>query len=398
MSDPTPISPATLALGQRAGCGLLGVDRLYRLESGDEDGLVVLNMDADGFLTSEPFASYAEAAAWWRELRAEAASLPEPDRRLYYDQLCHSTLAFLQWRTEGMSFEQQLADFLHVPAEPASDAELDTLRSEMGGLLTDMGHSGDLTTQCAAWEDRCHVSADEVPGVLAGLMSEAWDRTAALIDIPAEKSDGMRVSAVSGVAYNARCDYLNRTIDLNIDPILTLPALRHLAVHEGYPGHYVQFKLRETMAREGTAAADVLLSVVNTASSSVFEGIADTGLSMIGWDRDPDDRFQALMNRYRAGIGTGAAWRLHALGWETGRTTDWLRSQSLVGGDGWVDNRMKFIAAPARAVLIWSYWWGERSVRPEWESVQGDPARETRFLSFLYGGMHSIHSVAQFGG
>ena len=61
----------------------------------------------------------------------------------------------------------------------------------------------------------------------------------------------MKVSAVSGVPFNARCNYLGRTIELNIDPTLTRPGLKHLAVHEGYPGHYLQFKLRETLYREG---------------------------------------------------------------------------------------------------------------------------------------------------
>ena len=53
-----------------------------------------------------------------------------------------------------------------------------------------------------------------------------------------------------------------------------------------YPGHYVQFKLRETWYnREGSAPADGLLSVVNTASSHTFEGIADNGMTLAGLDR-----------------------------------------------------------------------------------------------------------------
>ncbi|MFH1765402.1 MAG: hypothetical protein ABIF09_14535, partial [Gemmatimonadota bacterium] len=95
---------------------------------------------------------------------------------------------------------------------------------------------------------------DEVEGVLTGLLDEAWDRTEeTLMAIPAKKEDGMRVGPVSGVAFNARCDYLDRTIELNTGPTLTRPGLKHLAVHEGYPGHYLQFKLRETFYREGTA-------------------------------------------------------------------------------------------------------------------------------------------------
>lgn len=64
----------------------------------------------------------------------------------------------------------------------------------------------------------------------------------------------------------------------------------------------------------GKAAADGLLSVVNTASSSPFEGIADNGLHVIDWIVSDDDRLAELLTRYRSGIGTVAAWRLHAEG------------------------------------------------------------------------------------
>ena len=146
---------------------------------------------------------------------------------------------------------------------------------------------------------------------------------------------------------------------------------------------------------EGLAPADGLLSVVNTASSSVFEGIADAGIAMLDWvETDDDDRLQALMNRYRAGIGTGAAWRLHALGETAEGVTGWLLSRSLAGGEGWVQNRMKFIAAPARAVLIWSYWWGEPVVAAAWERVPKE--RRPEFLRYLHERMHSNTTVGMF--
>src|SRR5262249_18902788 len=202
------------------------------------------------------------------------------------------------------------------------------------------------------------------------LLDAAWDRTERmLLPIPAPRSDAMRVRGVSGVPFNARCDYLARTVELNTDPVLTRPGLKHLAVHEGCPGHYVPFKLRETLFREGKAPADVLLSVVNTASSSVFEGLGDAGLAMLEWTESDDDRVQAVVNRHRAGIGTAAAWRLHALGWPEEKVEAWLRGRALLGGAGWVANRMKFIVAPARAVLIWSYWWGEPVGAAVWGGV-----------------------------
>jgi len=389
------MSEETLELGARAAAGLLGVDALYRAESDDGEGLVVLNLAAPGELEAESFGAYAEARSWFEALESEAAGLPEEDRRTYYRHLCHSTLAFIRWREEGLPFNSQLEGFLHVPVAPASRKDLDGICRDLLTLLTEMGYGGDLRAQCEAWEERNRVPPEEVDGVLGALMDEAWDRTEErVMEIPAQKSDGMRVATVSGVAFNARCDYLNRTIELNTDPTLTRPGLKHLAVHEGCPGHYVQFKLRETTFRKGLAPADNLLSVVNTASSSVFEGIADAGLEMLDWIDTGDDRVQSLLNRYRAGIGTEAAWRLHALEWPQGKVTDWLRNHSLVGGDGWVENRMAFISAPSRAVLIWSYWWGERVVAPAWRRAPED--RRPEFLHFLYGRMHSNTTVEWF--
>jgi hypothetical protein len=181
---------------------------------------------------------------------------------------------------------------------------------------------------------------------------------------------------------------------LNTDPILTYQGLKHLTVHEAYPGHYVQFKLRETWYRDGLAPADGLLSVVNTASSSPFEGIADNGMNVLEWVETDNDRLQALLGRYRSGIGTGAAWRLHALDWSEAKVTDWLRTQSLAGGEGWVEGRMRFISAPSRAVLIWSYWWGVASVAPVYHQVPVE--RRPEFLHYLYGRMHSNQTVAMF--
>ena len=389
------LSDETLALGRRVMTALLGLDALYRKESADGDGLVVVNLDLDHRYAADAFAAYADAGRCFEQLRLDARRLPEADRRAYYDALCHSTLAFITWRTMGLPLLEQIRDFLHVPAAPAPPEEMEALQGKMGELLTRMGYPGDLRSQCAAWEEKNRVRPEQVPAVLESLLAEAWRRTEErLLKIPRPQSDGMHVVPVTGVAFNARCNYLSRRIDLNVDPILTRPGLKHLAVHEGYPGHYVQFTLRTTMEERGEAAADVLLSIVNSASSSIFEGIGDSGITMLDWMESDDDRVQALMNVYRAGIGTEAAWQFHALGWPAARVADSLAERSLVGGEGWVANRVKFIRSPARAVLIWSYWWGERVVTNAWRRVGA--YRRDEFLRFLYGRMHSNASIEIF--
>jgi hypothetical protein len=383
------ISDQTLAYAEELTSAILGVDELYRRESGDEDGLVVLNMSDEH--QPEHMSSYKAASERFTELKVLSENLPEPDRKLYYGQFCDSTLSFMAWREGRLEFQEQISKFLHVPACPASDTELETLRVQMDTLLTRMGYTGSLVEKCTAWEMKNRLPADQVVSVFNDLMDEAWNRTNERLPIPAPKSDSMKVKPVQGVAFNARCNYLKRTVELNIDPILTLPGLKHLVTHEGCPGHYVQFKLRETWYREGTAPADVLLSIVNTASSTTFEGIADNGLILLDWVNNEDDQLQSIMSRYRAGIGTAAAWMIHALHKPIEQVTEWLRSVSLAGGEGWVNNRIRFLSAPQRSVLIWSYWQGETSVTPNY--LRALASKRPDFLRFLYGRMHSPQSV-----
>ena len=395
--DETPLSDETLEYGDRLMNALVGVDRLYRRESEDETGLAVLNMDRDGRWPGDDFEDYPVAAERMIQLRNVAAQLPEADRRRYYEEACRSVLAFLTWRADGLPFRDQLQGFIHVPPSPASDVELGRLRSGMDELLQRLGHTrGDLTARFGEWEAENRVPPEDVVQVTHALLEEAWDRTEErVMPIPATRDDGMRVEAVRDVAYNARCDFEARTIQLNVDPVLTRPALKHLAVHEGYPGHFLQFRMREVFVELGLVPPDGLLSLVNSASSCVFEGIADAGMEIADWIESDDDRLQALLNRYRAGIGTVAAWKLHAENRPHGEVSDWLRQHALAGGEGWVANRMKFVAAPTRAVLIWTYWWGEPTVAEAWRSI--DEARRPGFLRFLYGRMHSNRSVELFG-
>jgi hypothetical protein len=396
------LSDKTLAFAEELTSMLLGLDALYAAEQGkgergaggDIERLVVLNMST----RHQPaaLATYADARIRFTELREVAEKLPEPDRALYYGQVCSSAIAFATWRESGLAFDRQIPDFLHVPAAPASEAQLDGLRSDMRALLTDLDYTGDLDAQFAAWEDNLRVPADEVQGVLTELLSECWNRTEEVMEIPATRDDYMQVETTSGVPYNAMCDFSRRLIRLNIDPVLTMPGLRHLAVHEGCPGHYVQFKRREVGYARGTSPADGLLSVVNTASSATFEGIADVGVDVIGWRQDLDDRLGELLARYRSGLGTRAAWRLHHDGWPPAKVRDELRRDALVGGEGWIDARMRFISRHDRAALIWSYWHGAPSVAPVWERVRGTPNRHSAYFDYIYGRMHSPQSIALF--
>lgn len=388
------LSDKTIAYSEKLASAFLGADALYRADpNGDSIGLVIMNL-GEGVIQPETFATHDEALARLLELQYQAVELPEVDRRLFYQQICHTTAAILRWLRDGLPFADRIRDFLHLPGEPPSDAHLDDLRGAMRALLNQMGYSGDLEAQCAAWQARNRVPPDEVQGVMEELLDIGWERTAARFELPAPKSDGMKVITLSSDHFNARCDYKARIVEINIDPIITRPALKHLVGHEAYPGHYVQFKMRETLYHAGKGGAEGLFSMLKSPSSPMFEGVADFGVEMLDWVEGDDDRFMSLMNRYQAAAASAAAWRLHALKWTPDQTATWLRSAALVGGDAWVSHRMGYISPPQRGMHIWSYWRGKPVVAAVWERLP--PERQADFFAYTLSRMHSAQSLSLF--
>jgi uncharacterized protein (DUF885 family) len=384
------LDPATIRYSERLTRAYRGLDVLHRAANPDDRwGIVVLDMDETPTATS--FKDWTEADAAFERLAAEAADLPEADRRQYYTDLCRSARTVVAWNTKGgeMRLEEQIAGFLATDPRPASVDELEAVRGELAAALADTGYEGELATAAAAWEADVRVAPDDLVATMTALMREASERAAAVFDVQMPPLPA--VTLVRGAAFNARCDFANGVVELNTDPTITLGDLRHLVVHEVIPGHCLQFASRAQAYREGWGGADGLLSLVKSAGSPLFEGVADAGNELIGWV-EPVDRVTTLVSRLRSGIGTVAAWGLHRDGWSLDRARTYLREHALTGGPGWVENRLGYIVPRGRGAHVWSYWLGERHLRPVYRQRAG--RFEPDFLRRVYGRMHSLASLA----
>lgn len=389
------LSDRTLLYGEKLCSLTLGIDRLYRsklVDADKHDGLAVIDMSGGKF-APDGISDYQQAREALAALAREAFALPEPDRRLYYTQACISLDSFCaQNQGQLPDLSTQIGMFLHVNPAPISQSQIDALLAKIHAMLTDMGYSGDVFQQCAKWEEKNKVPTDEVQGVMTELMAEARERTGNILPLP--ENDYYRCETVRGEPFNARSDYDNRMVVINIDPVLTRPALKHLVCHECYPGHFMQFSLRRIYWEQGRAAADGLLSVVNHSSSSTFEGIADAGIEFIDWIENDDDRVNAVLGELRAALGTATSYQMHTLKLPNEQVEDWLRGYTLVGGEGWIKNRMKFVGSLSRSALIWSYWRGDQGVFDIWRRVQ--PEERDRFFDYIYTRLHTIQSMSLF--
>ena len=387
------LSDQTIGLSVRVAEATMGIDMLYRRETGLNDlhdGLVVLNMcDVKPLL----FANYDEAQDYMAAIARDALHLPEPDRRLYYTQAATSLWSFCEWRKGKLeNMADQIGLFLHVNPAAASLAEVEAYNKDLYAMLGELGYTGDLKQRIDAWERKNLVPADEVEGVMNEMMAEARELTGRVLELP--EGDYYHAETVNGGSFNAFSDYGNRRVVVNTAPILTTQKLKFLVCHEAYPGHFMQFTLRRVAWERGVGGLDGTLSVCNHSSSSTFEGIADCGGKFIGWHQDLDDDVCEQISTIQSALGSAASYRLHTLGWEEDRVRDFLRQNAPGGGEGWVSNRMAFIQDPARSALISSYWRGDQGVFPVWDRVEKD--QRERFFQYIYGRLHTVQSLQLF--
>ena len=384
------LSDQTLRLSEKVARATMGIDALYVAEKADEDGLVVLNM---ANVPAEPFASYDEALQALTEISREAMALPEPDRRLYYQQACVSLSSFCRWRKGQLpEMSDQIGLFLHVDPAPATQRDLDACNAELYAVLGELGYTGDLKQRIAAWEQKNLVPPDEVEGTMNEMMAVAREITGQFLPLP--EGDYYRCRTVPDAAFNASSHFDERCVVINIAPVLTTQKLRHLVAHEVYPGHFMQFSLRRKAWEQGVGGLDGTLSVCNHSSSCTFEGIADCGVKFLGWDASLDDKACELVSEIQAALGTAASYRMHTLKWPDSDVRDFLRANAPGGGEGWIDNRMRFISDPARAALIWSYWRGDQGTFPVWE--RAGQSNRARFYEYIYGRLHTVQSLQLF--
>lgn len=386
------LSQESLRFGEELATITLGIDALDRRLRGSEDemdGLVVINM---GWHNVAQFENYAEARAALAELAKKSFFLPEPDRRLYYLQACMSLDSFCAFSDGKLpKLTDQVGMFLHADCAPVTEKYLLQKCAEVEKLLKENGYNGTLKEMAAKWEAENRVPADKVQSTMDELMVTARELTGKFLPLPEAH---YKCVTEAGGPFSARSDYDHLQVVVNIEPAYTMQALKHLVVHEAYPGHYMQFTMRKELWKQGLAAADGLLSVCNHSSSSTFEGIADMGGRFIGWENTPDDKIFEILSEIKSSMGTLSSYQMNVLHWTEDQIRDYMAKWPLLGGEGAIKSRLNFVRDPSRAALIWSYWRGDQALRGVLDRLEEKDM--PRFYDYIYGRLHTPASLQLF--
>jgi hypothetical protein len=373
-----------------------GIDALYRKTPRsdgflDKEGLIPVAVTG---VRPRPLADYDEARAALEALRSRVPAEAESAlRKAYLDEMIDSLLALVTtFAEEQISYAERVRRQIRVETQVVSSDILDDYRKTIRDRLDTLGYRGDsLAEDVGRWEADVRVPADKVLEQMNAFTAEARRRTSALMyemDFEWLEAIGIR-----DVPFSAYCDYPGRRLLLNTSFPYTPQSLKHLASHEAFPGHLVHLALRQRYVADGSMPLDGAQVVTSSASSALFEGIADNGIFFLDWVEGPEDELGVALQRLRAAVRCNAAWMLHA----EGKGPE--EAAAMVSEAGYLDletakARVAFLRHGLRAPFIYAYWCGDMAVHDVWKTVT--PERRKEFWSYLYGNMHTPTTLKTF--
>ncbi|WP_312527304.1 hypothetical protein [Paracoccus sp. (in: a-proteobacteria)] len=381
-----------MELGQELAQITAGLDQLYRAQNQgagflNAEGLIPVSVAPVLPATLE---SYDQAEAAIMAFRARLDHAQTPLRRDWLDEMSDSLLTLIAtFRGDAISFGERLERQIRVTEKDIPDDIIAGYHGEIREALDALGYrEGSLFEDFSRWEAKARVPKSDVLAVLGDYQKQARQRAAQMMFDLSE--EWMVPVGRTDVPFSAYCDYLGREMLLNLDFPYTAFSLKHLATHEAFPGHLVHLRLREIAVDSGDMALDGAQVVTSSASSALFEGIADNGLQFLDWIETPEDHLGLAVQRLRSALRCRAAWRFHGEGQPLDAIIPEIAAQSLQSPET-TARRLAFLHHDLRAPFIHAYWCGEMAVDRVWKKVH--PEQRKDFWAYLYGNMHTAATL-----
>lgn len=389
-------------LGGELAAITAGLDLLYRSRNRnagvlDAEGLIPV---AVAEVVPQHFGSYEQAEDALLSLRDRLEQAESAMRRDWLDEMSDSLLALIAtFRGDPIDFAERLQRQIRVTTRDIPDDVISGYHQAIRTALDDLGfRGGSLFEDFSRWEQKARISSDRVLDVLAEFQRQARARCTSMASALGADwlaNEWIAPNAQRNVPYSAYCDFPGRRVLLNIDFPYTAFGLKHLAVHEAFPGHLVHLKLRERRVAAGSMPPDAAQVVTSSASSALFEGIADNGLQFLDWIETPEDHLGHNLQRLRSALRCRAAWRVLGEGRDIERVVPEIAALSLQSPPVTMA-RLAFLKHSLRAPFVYAYWCGETAVDAVWSKVAVE--ERAAFWDHLYGNMHTPATLARHWG
>ncbi len=342
------------------------------------DGTRLVPWDLDP-VRLPPFRSVTEMQQALRRLTSLTRGMPNGFRREWLEDhlpTLRGLIALVQGNVADLP--HQVRDFYGLPARPAREEELESLRARVRRILH-VSRDDEVRSAVEEWEHAHRVPPDAAMLTMDKFLREARRGSRRLFELP--RTERARLVAMHRSPHSGYCLYTREfqsTIRLNMDLPWTWPALRDMATHEAYPGHHVHQTTREFEYLHGDFPREAAVSMAADPMGPVEEGLAENGLLFIHWDRSKEDRLTILLNRLRWGTEVNLAW----MAYREEPRKELLHYAMHSGLVDWQQAVRDVRKAANRAWASYSfcYWYGTAMIRRKYLAMEGDPA----FFDILY--------------
>lgn len=366
----------------------LGLDMFYRKQQSgkqnnflEKEGLVPVDLTS---VKECEIRSYNEAIYFYQELYSKVNNIKNELRREYLAKQIQGMIAYIQYlQSENSSYRQTVRNLLFIDPNPVPTIKIDRIQDLLNTQLTAAGFTGTLKEKYSNYFKARLVKKDEVEDTLVELLDNAKKDVESLM-FPEIAELKVSPKLIYDAPFSGYADYKSREMLLNGDYSYTYESLKHLVTHEVFPGHFTHLFKREERMKAGIIPLDAGLVITNSASSPIFEGIADCGLTFLNWNSTIFDEISNTIQLLKMCVTLNAGYLLNELKLSDVAISNYLREQAF-GEEKWIESRLSFLKDTLRGPFIYAYHRGFESLLPIVKSV---PEKEKKiFYETLYGNM-----------
>ena len=249
--------------------------------------------------------SYFGPAEWQQEAK-QAGKLPLPELTQRVDQLAMNVSQANEWDAQRRDFLAHQISAMQMSLRLLG-GETVSLAEEVQGLydvqptwkdesifveaqkrLEEVLPPGEsLKERLESWKKSLEIPMEKVKELLPFVINKLRELTNKKFGLPEGESFFVEfVSNQPWSAYNWYLGEFKSRIDLNTDLPMRIGRLAGLIAHEAYPGHHTELALKEAKLVRQRDYREHVLTLINSPSCVISEGIATSALETVLTDEE----------------------------------------------------------------------------------------------------------------
>jgi hypothetical protein len=255
--------------------------------------------------------SYFGPSEWAKEAQ-KAGKLPLPELTHRADQLAMNVSQANEWDAQRKDFLARQISAMQMSlrllaGENVSLAEEAQALYDIQPIWKDEAYfmeyqnwldeilpkGSSLKERLEAWQNSLEIPIDKVRELLPYITSTLRELTHRKFNLPDQESFVVDfVSDQPWMAYNRYLGEYKSRIEINTDLPMRVNGLAITIAHEGYPGHHTELCMKEAKLIRQMDYQEQLVTLINSPSSVIAEGIATSALETVLTDQELEDWYR----------------------------------------------------------------------------------------------------------